>query len=144
MATKSAQQKRVCFVTVGATASFDDLIEAVLSQVFLDALAAVDYTQLLIQHGRDTRRAVERFHEERERGQIDTRGITVRAFAFSETGLSQQMRAAKGVDGVADGDGDGGGVAGAGAGAGAGALCAAATGAAAAAEGVVISHAGTS
>ena len=116
MATAPTQQKRVCFVTVGATASFDGLIEAVLSQAFFDALAAADYTQLLIQHGRG-KGTLERFREQRARGQIDTRGIAVEAFAFSEAGLTQQMRAAKGADGVA---------------------------AAAPGEGVVISHAGMS
>ncbi|KAI5307398.1 hypothetical protein KEM56_002405 [Ascosphaera pollenicola] len=46
------QKQKVCYVTVGATAPFDSLVAEVLSHQFLQALAAKEYTHLIIQHGR--------------------------------------------------------------------------------------------
>lgn len=47
----SGHQQKVCFVTVGATAPFDTLIVEVIAAPFLKALAAKNYTHLIIQHG---------------------------------------------------------------------------------------------
>ncbi|KAI9788416.1 MAG: N-acetylglucosaminyldiphosphodolichol N-acetylglucosaminyltransferase catalytic subunit alg13 [Peltula sp. TS41687] len=43
--------KKTCFVTIGATARFDGLIKAVLSRAFLQSLAELHYTDLLVQYG---------------------------------------------------------------------------------------------
>lgn len=43
---------KLCFVTVGATASFEKLIQQVLSPQFLETLAKRQYTHLLIQYGK--------------------------------------------------------------------------------------------
>ena len=47
---KSSRSK-LCYITIGATASFDALVEAALSSSFLYALESAQYTHLLIQHG---------------------------------------------------------------------------------------------
>ncbi len=44
---------KTCFVTIGATASFSVLIEAVLEPSFCSALEAQKYTHLLVQYGKD-------------------------------------------------------------------------------------------
>jgi beta-1,4-N-acetylglucosaminyltransferase len=44
---------KVCFVSVGATTTFTRLVEAVLSEPFLDALARERYTHLRVQYGID-------------------------------------------------------------------------------------------
>ncbi|KAK3054726.1 N-acetylglucosaminyldiphosphodolichol N-acetylglucosaminyltransferase catalytic subunit alg13 [Extremus antarcticus] len=50
----SAQNKgKTCFVTIGATAGFSALIEAVLAPTFLPALEAHNYTHLVVQYGKD-------------------------------------------------------------------------------------------
>lgn len=105
MATKSAtsRPRRVCFVTTGATASFDSLIEAVLSPAFLDALSAVNYTHLTIQHGTSGRLALAKFEERLEQGQTDTHGLSINSFAFNKIGLGQEMRAAKGGNDAVEG-----------------------------------------
>ncbi|TID16472.1 glycosyltransferase family 1 protein [Venturia nashicola] len=48
----SLKKNKVCFVTIGATASFPSLIRAVLSPSFLHAASSHDYTKLIIQFGR--------------------------------------------------------------------------------------------
>src|SRR5436305_11358994 len=50
-ASGSSKKSKTCFVTVGATAPFDKLIEAILEPKFLNALHDADYTELLVQHG---------------------------------------------------------------------------------------------
>ena len=44
--------KKQCFVTVGATASFNELISATLAQDFLAALEKSGYTDLRVQYGK--------------------------------------------------------------------------------------------
>ncbi|KAJ5082801.1 hypothetical protein N7532_011844 [Penicillium argentinense] len=45
--------KKLCFVSVGATASFEKLIRQVLNEAFLAKLAQHKFTHLLIQYGKD-------------------------------------------------------------------------------------------
>jgi beta-1,4-N-acetylglucosaminyltransferase len=42
---------KTCLVTVGATASFDQLVAAALSSAFLQALSEAQYTRLIVQYG---------------------------------------------------------------------------------------------
>lgn len=42
---------KICFVTIGATATFPALLSCVLSEPFIATLASLDYTHLHIQHG---------------------------------------------------------------------------------------------
>jgi len=83
---------KVCFVTIGATASFDALIQACFQPDFIDALAAANYTALLVQYGRDGQRLFEELSSTQEPKSIVTRG-----FDFNSKGLGDEMRAAKGT-----------------------------------------------
>ena len=47
-----SQTSKGCFVTVGATASFDNLVSAVLTAKFLSSLQNSGYTSLVIQYGK--------------------------------------------------------------------------------------------
>ncbi|MCJ1250420.1 N-acetylglucosaminyldiphosphodolichol N-acetylglucosaminyltransferase catalytic subunit alg13 [Trapelia coarctata] len=100
MTTDSPRPKKLCFVTIGATASFDALINAVLGEAFLETLKSAGYTDLLIQHGLEGEKILKEF-------KLDTsqeHGIRVKGFAFNKKGLGEEMRAAKGgkddVEGV--------------------------------------------
>jgi len=83
---------KVCFVTVGATASFDALIQACFQPDFIEALAATGYTDLLVQYGRDGRNLFEDLSSRQE-----LNGIVSRGFDFNSKGLGDEMRAAKGT-----------------------------------------------
>jgi len=95
--------KKLCFVTIGATASFDSLISAALSPEFLEALEASNYTDLVLQHGAEGSLILKEFH--RTFGKINANewGINVYGFDFNKEGLGKEMRAAKGNPGDAEG-----------------------------------------
>ena len=83
---------KLCFVTVGATASFHLLLEAVLDENFLEALQKLDYTHLLIQYGKDSRAL---FDELRGNHRPEKHGIKVEGFDFNTAGLDHEMRMAQ-------------------------------------------------
>ncbi|MCJ1322213.1 N-acetylglucosaminyldiphosphodolichol N-acetylglucosaminyltransferase catalytic subunit alg13 [Xylographa vitiligo] len=86
----SPPPKKLCFLTVGATAPFDALIAASLSPPFLAALRAASYTDLLLQHGSS------QVYNPATAAEAGKRhGLTVRGFAFNREGLGREMRAAK-------------------------------------------------
>ncbi len=95
--------QKLCFVTIGATASFDSLIRAALSPEFLEALQASGYTSLVLQHGAEGSLILKDFH--RTYGKINANdwGINVYGFDFNKEGLGKEMRAAKGNPGDAEG-----------------------------------------
>ncbi|KAL9608401.1 MAG: hypothetical protein Q9167_006764 [Letrouitia subvulpina] len=86
---------RTCFVTIGATASFDQLINATLSPDFLQALQASDYTTLTLQYGKNGQQILEEFRETVASGRRRDYGIEVTGFDFNKQGLGQQMKTAK-------------------------------------------------
>ncbi|KAF2091697.1 glycosyltransferase family 1 protein [Saccharata proteae CBS 121410] len=90
---------KVCFVTIGATAAFDALVEACLQPAFLDALSDAGFTELLIQYGKDGRQL---FEKHREEG-MKNRNIHIEGFDFSKEGLGSQMRLAKGTTEASEG-----------------------------------------
>ena len=102
MANDPAPSKRICFVTVGATAAFDCLVEAVLSQPFLQSLSEANYTGLLVQYG-SGRAAFETCARRRgyEEGRIC--GINVDGFDFRDKGLFREMQLAKGESSATEG-----------------------------------------
>lgn len=51
-AEKSSANQKHCFVTIGATATFDALIKKVLTPAFIHALIDTKFTHLRIQYGR--------------------------------------------------------------------------------------------
>lgn len=95
--------QKLCFVTIGATASFDPLISAALSPEFLEALQASGYTDLVLQHGAEGVLIIKEFHRTFGRMNANQWGINVSGFDFNKEGLGKEMRAAKGNPGDAEG-----------------------------------------
>ena len=95
--------RKVCFVTIGATASFDALLEAVLSPTFLATLEKFGYTDLVLQYGTDGLSILDRFRESEEHVSRTTPKINISGFDFNKQGLGQEMRAAKGENGDLEG-----------------------------------------
>lgn len=94
--------KKLCFVTIGATASFDALIKAALDPSFLNALYASGYTDLLLQHGKEGAVILNRYLESRG-SREEMRRIKIRGFEFNKQGLGTEMRAAKGGEDAIEG-----------------------------------------
>lgn len=92
--------RKACFITVGATASFDSLIQAALQPAFLGALAITGYTELAIQYGKGGKELFNRYLEEaKEQGPY---GINVIAFEFTQN-MMQEMRIATAEEGREEG-----------------------------------------
>lgn len=89
-------RRRTCFVTIGATATFNALIAEVLSPAFLDILRQSGYTNLLLQYGKGAS-IYETFTERNPPGSNARHGITIEGFGFNPQGLGQEMRLAKGA-----------------------------------------------
>ncbi|KAK4694116.1 hypothetical protein P7C71_g3410, partial [Lecanoromycetidae sp. Uapishka_2] len=101
---EGSSRRKVCFVTIGATAGFDALLRATLDALFLEALRALGYTDLRLQYGKEGRAVLQ---ERRTIDTIDDAGkhkLNVSGFDFKKHGLESEMRAAKGgsnnVEGV--------------------------------------------
>ena len=90
----SSLPKKVCFVTIGATASFASLIRAVLSSAFFTALQAHRYTDLLVQFGADGKELYTTELKHVQDSGLYT-GITVNGFGLDQAGLGPHMRMAK-------------------------------------------------
>ncbi|KAL4935005.1 hypothetical protein BDV06DRAFT_207829 [Aspergillus oleicola] len=89
------QARKLCFVTVGATASFHLLLNAILNPEFLKALYLHSYTDLLIQYGKDGQQVFDEFEERYPHGDRNRHGVTVVGFDFNQAGLDDEMRLAK-------------------------------------------------
>jgi len=88
---------KLCFVTIGATASFSALIQAVLDHAFLYALVAHGYTDMLVQYGQDG----EPFFDEGVQCLEAAGGnniIKLHGFAIDRTGVARHMRRAQACD----------------------------------------------
>ena len=89
------RQQKTCFVTIGATAAFTDLIKAVLSADFCKALEAQGYTHLLVQYGQGGEplydRSLQQLHSVHSSSQLKVGG-----FGLDQSGLRQYMIEAKG------------------------------------------------
>lgn len=91
------QRRKLCFVTVGATAPFAALLHAVLHPRFLQALASHDYTDLLLQHGDGGDIILERAVPARPDGRRYAHGLRIAGFAFNEAGLKEEYMSVKGL-----------------------------------------------
>ncbi len=98
MSTPQQQSKprKLCFVTIGATAAFDQLIKAALSPKFLQRLQASGYTDLRLQYGKDGQMILEDFRSRFGSKSGEEFGIKITGFDFNKKGLGSEMRAAKG------------------------------------------------
>lgn len=103
MAPLGQPPRKLCFVTIGATASFDPLLSACLEPRFLSALTAAGYTDLLIQYGNEGRSIFECFKASQHAQDEKHRRLNIDGFGFNNKGLGQEMRAAKGAEGGVEG-----------------------------------------
>lgn len=86
---------KLCFITIGATAGFNALVREVLSAPFLSALAANNYTDLLVQHGRH---AETLFADWRAMNGLTVEqkyGVHVTGFPYNLDGLAEELKAVK-------------------------------------------------
>ena len=95
--------RKTCFVTIGATASFDTLIRATLTPSFFSALQSFGYTDLRLQHGTDGASILKDFFAANLDNNGGARNLKITGFDFDKQGLTQEMRAAKGQNGAAEG-----------------------------------------
>lgn len=95
-----AQAQKVCFVTIGATAAFDDLIMTVLTKDVLETLNGLHYTNLRIQYGEEGKAIFERFFEARGAQVKEQLGIDISGFDFRKDGLREEMLAARKSEGL--------------------------------------------
>lgn len=82
---------KLCFVTVGATASFELLLQTVLDEPFLGVLKQHGYTHLLVQYGKDGQPIFENFVQNNPSGSETRHGIEIGGFDFNPAGLREEM-----------------------------------------------------
>jgi beta-1,4-N-acetylglucosaminyltransferase len=101
MEKHSVPGKKLCFVTIGATASFNPLIAATLAPSFLKSLASAGYTHLLLQYGKEG----QKIFQERavDDANAEDVGISIDGFDFKQEGLEECMKAAKGGNSAEEG-----------------------------------------
>lgn len=97
---ESRRPRKLCFVTIGATASFNSLISACLEPTFLSTLSNAGYTHLLVQYGKGGKDIFDRFEAKTE--SVKPSGLTVAGFDF-KSGLMQELRSARGMPGDHEG-----------------------------------------
>lgn len=95
--------QKVCFVTIGATAAFDQLLRAVLSGRFLEALKTLGYTDLRLQYGKNGKQILEELNSSIASENVNRHGIGVTGFDFNTKGLAQEMWCTKAGDDRAEG-----------------------------------------
>ena len=95
---ESERSKKVCFVTIGATAAFDSLLKAVLNPAFLKALEKFEYTDLRLQYGTNGASILSEYSEKEKFASLSNFKVNVTGFDFKKEGLGAEMKAAR--DGV--------------------------------------------
>jgi beta-1,4-N-acetylglucosaminyltransferase len=90
---------KLCFLTVGATASFSALIEAAVSPAFLTALEYQGYTELSVQYGKDGKQLFEKCKSIAQ----GSSKLKVTGFDLDKAGLGRHMRRAKGAKDAVEG-----------------------------------------
>ncbi|KAF2840142.1 glycosyltransferase family 1 protein [Patellaria atrata CBS 101060] len=100
--SRHSQTKKLCFVTVGATASFDRLIDSVISPKVLKTLKELGYTDVTIQYGDYSKSFFESVVKANS-STISELGLTITGFDFRSYGLEDDMLDAKGEWGNAEG-----------------------------------------
>lgn len=90
----SDRPSKVCFVTIGATASFSNLIRAVVSAPFCQSLEQNQYTTLIVQYGADGSGLFNALLQEVD-GTQGRSGIKISGFGLDTSGLAQYMKLAK-------------------------------------------------
>jgi len=88
---------KVAFVTVGATAPFDDLILTCFQPHLLSAFEAEGYNKLVFQCGK----SLKLFHDAKTLVN-GSHSLEISGFDFNPDGLGQEMRMCKAKDGVSE------------------------------------------
>jgi beta-1,4-N-acetylglucosaminyltransferase len=98
-ASGSSRKTKTCFVTVGATATFDALIKGVLEPKFLQALHKANFTDLQVQHGYEGQdNLFSRLSRQPKVSEFcESSHLKLTGFAFDKDGLDKYMRGAKGI-----------------------------------------------
>lgn len=86
----SSRQRKVCFVTIGATASFSSLVRAAVCSAFCHTLEQNDYTDLIVQYGANGNELFDSLLQA-----LGTTSIQVSGFGLDKSGLSHYMQLAK-------------------------------------------------
>jgi len=94
---------RYVFVTVGATAPFNELLFAIFVPDFFQKLQEFGYTHLRVQYGDDGKLIYDDFCSKYPEGSIDRHQIQLDGFGFKTEGLGKDMRLAKSEDGRRNG-----------------------------------------
>lgn len=89
------QLRRECFVTIGATAGFEALLAAAVSEQTLLRLKKFNYTHLTVQVGE-----LESFFNQTK--PEDTQGIVIKSFTFKKDGLTHNMKKCRAKPGVSE------------------------------------------
>jgi beta-1,4-N-acetylglucosaminyltransferase len=101
----SQVHRKLCFITVGATANFDLLIRASVDLSFLQYLSAQGYTDLFLQHGKNGDKLLRELLPEVAFTRDDpvvndlsavVNDIKISSFDFRKEGLQKEMLAARG------------------------------------------------
>jgi len=90
-------QRKTCFVTIGATASFSALVKDVLSASFCEQLQAHAFTDLLIQYGKDGLALFEDCKSKVDKKSHGT--LQIQGFPLDPNGLTKHMVKARGTAG---------------------------------------------
>ena len=102
--SQKQRPQKICFITVGATASFNSLIKATLSPLFLEALRTHNYTDIRLQYGKDGQKLLEEVKRSNDATLEGLECLNISGFDFNKQGLGSEMRAVKGegnrVEGV--------------------------------------------
>lgn len=93
-AEKSSANQKYCFVTIGATATFDALIKNVMTADFVKALTDAKFTHLRIQYGKDNGPLYNQLLESLPAGIRDD--IHIDGFDVRQDGLEADMLLARG------------------------------------------------
>ncbi|KAI9694748.1 MAG: N-acetylglucosaminyldiphosphodolichol N-acetylglucosaminyltransferase catalytic subunit alg13 [Bathelium mastoideum] len=96
-----SKPKKLCFVTIGATASFNSLIRACFHPKFLKNLAKAGYTDILLQYGKNGKSMFEELSQ--HQSDLNSLGLQCQGFGLKPEGLRQEMMTAKGITGFVEG-----------------------------------------
>ena len=94
VSNETKENQKLCFVTIGATANFNGLVEACLALDFLEALQQTGYTHLLIQYGKGYKEKFIMRRNELDQNHLIT--LKISGYDFKTPGTLYDMRAAKG------------------------------------------------
>jgi beta-1,4-N-acetylglucosaminyltransferase len=88
-----------CFVTIGATAPFNSLIQAVLQHDFISALHDAGYSELRIQYGNQEGESIFQSRVKELDMASDGHKLEITGFGFNKYGLRDEISAVKGLTG---------------------------------------------